>query len=209
MDHQAGLWDRIKSLWRKWTGKTDYQGPNRTEDEVVDAFAEDFVENVMWPMTSQIVAQLVIAADKAGIKRKYLPYVFFIWNRAEKEWPRMPPIQRVWLRWARSLVVSQGDMPNYYLDPAMPAAKDEEKIDAAIQAFAFWLASKGRAHLLRGYSKKLDKWGPHMLRARPSLPANKASIYLQSLFETYLSKDPRMFLDGDDLETAVQLMFHR
>ncbi|MHC4780880.1 MAG: hypothetical protein ACYTFG_20100 [Planctomycetota bacterium] len=207
MEHQAGLWDGLKRLWRKWTGKAEYTGPTRTEDEVVDAFAEDFVENVMWPMTTEILRQIVIAADQAGLKREALPYLLFVWNRSEKEWPRMPVLQKVLIRWARNLVRSQGEMPNYQAEHYLPPPSDEAKIDQALLAFGFWLAGKGRAQLIRGYSKKLSKWAPAMLRSRPSLPANKASIYLQSLFQTYLKKDPRRFLDGDLLWQIVDLMF--
>jgi hypothetical protein len=201
------MWDRVKKLVKRWTGKSEYAGPTRSEDDVVKAFAEDFVEKVMWPMSSEIVNQLISAGKRAGLRSEHLPYLFSVWNGGAGGWPRVARDVKEWLQWSSRFVISQGDMPNYQGIPGeMLDSEEEWRIDQAIQEFGTWLASKGHAALLRGYWDKLKKWAREMHRARPSLPGDKAWMYLQALFQNYLKRAPGMFLDGYYLEPLVKLL---
>jgi hypothetical protein len=201
---QAGLWDGIKRLWRKWRGKGDYQGPTPTEDQVVDSFAEDFLTKKVWPQGNQFIKQVVLEANKAGLPHDYLPYVFWMLVEGRKHWPQMDPESAKALRLARDLAMSQGLMPNYRPAMRMPPPELEATVDRVLRGLGFWVLKDMGSALLRDYAASLQKWQGLMAKVvGDTLPAEKAAIYLKMLFETYLKRRPGHFLDGMLLERVV------
>lgn len=198
---QAGLWDKIKRLWR---GKRDYEGPTYTEDQVVDKFAEDYVQQYVYPKSPEILRQIVVEANKAGLPHVYLPYVFWLIVEARNEWPDMHPKQAKALQIAEDLVMTQGDMPNYRPAVTLPEPEYEVAVDQVVRQTAMWALGALSASLLRGYAAALKKWAPVMVGAAGGdLSDKEASAYLRMLFEIYLEKRPHQFLDGDLLERVV------
>lgn len=204
MDKNAGAWDGLKRRWKKWKGKRKFTGPTPSEDQVVDHFADDFVEHVLWPSSTSFLRQVVLEANKAGIPSQYLPYVFWALVDGRKWWPNMHPMMVKGLRIALSLVRSQGDMPNYRGALSTPPPEMHTALDQTIKGLAMWTLNGWAPSLIGGYTKMLKKWERQMVRAvGDSLPSDKAMAYLKVLFEGYLRKQPGRFLDGMLLERVV------
>jgi hypothetical protein len=201
---RAGVWGKLRGLWKKWRGRRDYKGPTLSEDQVVDKFAEDLVKNVLWPLSPLILRQFVEEANKVGLPHKHLPYVFWLWVDQRSDWPSMHKGSAKALRFARDLVMSQGDMPNYRPATSPPPVEYEMPIDQILIRVGNWAYGKMRGAFARGLADRLQKWTPAMARATAAtLPADKAGLYLQALFESYLEKRPEHFLDGYHLEQIV------
>lgn len=201
---QAGLWDALKRLWSKWRGQGEFQGPTPTEDQVVDSFARDMAEKILWPQANELIKQVVLEANKAGLPHNYLPYVFWLLVEQYRSWPEMHPKASGALKLARDLAVSQMVVPNYRPALSIPPSEYEPAVDQVMKGLGMWaLRDMGNA-LLRGYASTLKKWERLMARAvGDTLPADKAGIYLKTLFEAYLARQPGQFLDGMLLERVV------
>lgn len=204
MDKEAGLKDSLKKLWEKWWGKGQPESPVLGEDEIVFAFAEDLVTEVLWPITTSTLRQVVIEANKAGLPHEYLPYVFWILVENKNRWPRMHPKEKEALQIALQLVISQGEMPNYRPAMSLPPSEMEPAVDQVVGGLAKWALIHMGSHVAKGYSSLLSHWANRMARATgDTLPVGKAGMYLRLLFETYLREKPRHFLDGVLLERVI------
>ena len=203
----AGVWDSLKRLWKKWTGKPSYQGPSRTEDSVVDAFATDLAKTAIAPQSKAFVRQVAVEASKAGVPSEYLPYIFWLITEKRDGWPPLDPGQAEALSIARSLTLSEGDMPFYTSTMTVPPVEMESRVDQAIDKVAMWAWGPMSAKMLRGYSAALKKWAPQMASVATELPPDKSATYLKMLFEAHLSRNPDRFLDGPLMERVVAELF--
>jgi len=205
---QAGLWGKVKDLWRKWTGGQEYQGPSASEDQVLDAFADDFVRNFLWTLGPIVIRQAVVEGNKAGIPPEYMPYLFWLWNEGRSSWPEMAADKYLGLKVAKDLTKAQRSMPNYRPVLKIPPPELEPQIDKALSSLALWAATKMLILLMEGYDKFLGKWTPAMARAvGPTLPKNKAGIYLQLFFEDSVRRQSGQFLSGALLDDVILGLF--
>lgn len=198
---QAGLWDSVKRLWRKWTGGEEYSGPTSTEDQVLDGFVEDLVEKGIWPLSPVILRKFVEEANKAGVPSEYMPYVFWLWNDKRTSWPQMAPRSVLALKIARDIVASQGDMPNYLAYMSMPPPEMEPAVDQVLERLGFWASGGMLGQIVRVFSATLTKWTPAMERAvGDTLPLGKSMVYLTVLFKDSLRRSSAQFVDGTILD---------
>jgi len=205
---QAGLWGKVKDLWRKWTGGQEYQGPSASEDQVLDAFADDFVRNFLWKLGPLAVRQAVVEGNKAGIPPEYLPYLFWLWNEGRSSWPEMTTEEYLALKVAKDLTKPERTMPSYRSALRIPPPELEPAVDKAIKRMAFWGATKLLAVLVRGYNNYLEKWTPAMARAvKAALPKDKAGLYLQLFFEDSVRRQSGQFLSGALLDDVILGLF--
>lgn len=194
---RAGLWERLKRLWHKWRGKRVFEGPTMSEDEVADAFLNDYGRTIIAPLGPNIVAQFAVEANKVGLPPEHLPYVFWLWNQRGKGWPEMSRDRKFGLLWGRQLVIDTGRMPNYRAAMDVPPAKFEKAVDEVLLGVAWYIVTPLSAHLLNGMVTMLRKWGPKMAKAtEKDLDPRVAATYLEALAKTYIGREPHLYAYG-------------
>lgn len=199
MRREAGVWNKLRGLWRKWRGKGEVD-PSRVEDQIVQDLSQSLFD-VVESQANPFIRAVVEMANKHKLPPQYLQYVFWLIAEKTQSWPSMRSGYADALSLGRDIVLDQLLMPNYRDGLVVPSAKYEETVDKVVEWVAFWVITKMKANLLRSYLMILKRLTPNMQKALGDrLPSDKALPYLKELFEAELAQFPGRFPGGPMLD---------
>lgn len=175
----------VDKFWMWLTG-TPWGGVEKGEDRILKGMETSLFKSLSGALAKECIRQMVWAADKEGMEKPELQYLFWTLAEQVESWPSLYARPRRGLLLVKELLTISKKMPNYRQGFAVPREGRDVLIDNALERVAEWAGSKQVAALLEAaYMKAIREAGPQLaaLRGHPDLPLEGSMKYAKMLFE--------------------------
>ena len=177
---------------------------------LISMVGKDYLDEILGHSPA-IVQHIKTAAQKAGVPEAYLPYLFWLIMKQDKNWPTMEPRVKEALQAARWILDSapapgQPKIVPPYLK--IPPSGEEGKVSAAIIMVAKWCYGLLTEQFRMAYMTILRKYGPKLEQVQPDMPPTTGRMMLKMEFEYELERTPARFPNAFVLDQVINRMLN-